>query len=651
MSDATYKVIKVLGEGSYGKAFLCTSEQDQKYCVIKQIIIEGMSEKERQETLNEATILSRLDHPNIVKFKEVFMARKPRQTINIVTEYADGGDLSLKIKHQNNKHMEENEILDTFMQICLAIKHIHDKKIIHRDLKSANIFLMKSGLVKLGDFGISKGFKNTWDKASTVIGTPYYLSPEIVNNKPYDFKSDIWSLGVLLYEMMALKMPFDAGSLPMLSLKIMRGNYSPLPSGFSKDICDLVHKLLSVDPNKRPKVDEIIEMPLIKNRIKSFLKEVGHNPDFSKTIVKKFKDMNKKKGKKKKKEEEKKDTKSEALERPNTTLCSTTNTDTNITLPNNPPSPVPQPANSAKNVINDKAKALAFFKNKSQGEGKQKTLLKKTQSKEPSQETSNKAPSEHRQELRNFLQAKKQTKKNEEDQFNSSGVMWPKPKEKQNESAKGDPNFPTPILVEKNEKGGRKLFKEDQDLVTSTNEPGLNKLIDDFGESFDVDKMNEDQYNQNRLLNNLASVINAGKEDSDNNDDDLQSSRASSMTSKDHQEENQENKIKIEENSNDKKINEEALKKFKETFKSEASKLEELLIVLEKELGVALLKETKNYVVQAMDPNEMKYDNDAVVKKIKENFNTKFKEEEIKNAIDKLPEIFAVVAMEKASNI
>ena len=101
---------------------------------------------------------------------------------------------------------------------------------------------MKNGFVKLGDFGIAKGFQKTMDKAKTMVGTPYYLSPEILENKPYDSKSDIWALGVLLYEMMTFKMPFNANSLPMLSVKIMRGNYIPPPTIYTKDLRELVAK-------------------------------------------------------------------------------------------------------------------------------------------------------------------------------------------------------------------------------------------------------------------------------------------------------------------------------------------------------------------------------------------------------------------------
>ena len=118
-------------------------------------------------------------------------------------EYADGGDLQSKIKaaREEKKYLSEDEILNIFTQICLAIKHLHDRKILHRDLKSQNIFLTKAGIVKLGDFGIAKVLSHTKENVQTIVGTPYYLSPEIVENKPYNHKSDIWSLGILLYEM------------------------------------------------------------------------------------------------------------------------------------------------------------------------------------------------------------------------------------------------------------------------------------------------------------------------------------------------------------------------------------------------------------------------------------------------------------------
>jgi len=128
----------------------------------------------------------------------------------------------------------------------------------------------------------------TVDKCKTIVGTPYYLSPEIVQNKPYSFKSDIWSLGILLYEMCALKMPFDAQSLPMLSLKIIRGAYNPLPATLSKELRNLVSIMLAVDTNKRPSINEVLKQSIIKSRIKYFLNEMDYNKEFSHTILHNF---------------------------------------------------------------------------------------------------------------------------------------------------------------------------------------------------------------------------------------------------------------------------------------------------------------------------------------------------------------------------
>ena len=303
---AKYKIIKLLGEGAFGKAYLAKSDNEDEQYVIKQVIMEEMTDQEKRDTFNEAIILKKLDHPNIIKFKEVFRQKRPKDALNIVTEFADGGDLGQKIEEQKKKPFPESQILDYITQICLALQHIHKKHIIHRDLKSNNVFLMKSGIVKVGDFGIAKGLKSTWDKAKTMVGTPYYLSPEIINNQPYDSKSDIWALGVLLYELMTFKMPFNAVSLPLLSIKINRGVYAPPPGIYSSELKDLLKKCLTLDPKGRPTINEILQLPLIKERINHFLKEVQYDQDLSKTMAKKYKDKKKeeKKNENKKEEEE-----------------------------------------------------------------------------------------------------------------------------------------------------------------------------------------------------------------------------------------------------------------------------------------------------------------------------------------------------------
>ena len=276
IQNERYIIIKELGVGSFGKAYLVKRETNKQYAAIKTMILEGMKEEEKKEAYMEAKILKGLTHPNIVKFIEVFRQSKPKSTLNIVMEYAEGGDLFSKIRYQAQKrqYFSENVILDWFTQICLAIRYIHKKRILHRDLKSKNIFLSKNFLIKLGDFGIAKCLNCTMDIAKTMVGTPYYLSPEMVRNEPYSFKSDVWALGVLLYEMVALKMPFDAKSFPQLTVNIMKGEFSPIPEGFSKELNDLIKLLLNPVSSKRPSVDEILKQKIIQARISNFFSEM-----------------------------------------------------------------------------------------------------------------------------------------------------------------------------------------------------------------------------------------------------------------------------------------------------------------------------------------------------------------------------------------
>lgn len=159
---------------------------------------------------------------------------------------------------RKNQYFTESQILDWFTQICLAMKHVHDRKILHRDLKNQNIFLTKDNTIKLGDFGIARVLSNTREKAKTMVGTPYYLSPEIIENKPYNFASDMWSLGVVLYELCTLKPPFNAENLKYLALKIVKGIYNPIPAQYSKDLRKLIEVLLKKDVSSRPTVNEIL---------------------------------------------------------------------------------------------------------------------------------------------------------------------------------------------------------------------------------------------------------------------------------------------------------------------------------------------------------------------------------------------------------
>merc|ERR1719421_455245 len=195
-----------------------------------------MSSKEREDAVREAKVLKKMHHPNIIRFQEVFMTK--RKKLCIVMDFADGGDLHQWMKSRNGELVPEETLFDFFVQICEALHHVHSQKVLHRDLKSQNIFLMQTGRVLLGDFGISRILEATKDFARTMVGTPYYLSPEIIEERPYNYKSDIWSLGVILYELTTLKHPFDAESLHFLAIRILKGDFPSPDPMYSPGLAD-----------------------------------------------------------------------------------------------------------------------------------------------------------------------------------------------------------------------------------------------------------------------------------------------------------------------------------------------------------------------------------------------------------------------------
>ena len=130
--------------------------------------------------------------------------------------------------------IKQSDIWKALVQITRGLKSLHDKKILHRDLKAANVFISSDGRYKLGDLNVSKVLKK--GLAYTQTGTPYYASPQVWNDQPYDMKSDIWSLGCVIYEMAALQPPFKAADLQSLFKKIKAGVFKPIPSTYSSDL-------------------------------------------------------------------------------------------------------------------------------------------------------------------------------------------------------------------------------------------------------------------------------------------------------------------------------------------------------------------------------------------------------------------------------
>ncbi|XP_059502729.1 serine/threonine-protein kinase Nek5-like isoform X3 [Stegostoma tigrinum] len=278
-----YEVIKLLGEGAFGKAFLVKAKDNNKHVVVKEIKIAKVHQKEREAALKEVTLMDKMKHPNIVKYLDSF---EEGQSLFIVMEYCDGGDLMHRINMQHGVYFTEEQVLDWFVQICLGLKHIHDRKILHRDIKTQNIFLCNKGVtVKLGDFGIARMLNNTVELAHTCIGTPYYLSPEICANQPYNNKTDIWSLGCVLYELATLNHPFEGNNLHQLVLRICRGRYAPVNSRYTYDLKMLLAQLFKVNPRDRPSINSILKKKFLEKRIRKYLSAELIKEEFSHTVI------------------------------------------------------------------------------------------------------------------------------------------------------------------------------------------------------------------------------------------------------------------------------------------------------------------------------------------------------------------------------
>lgn len=261
-----YEKLERLGQGSYGRVFKAKRKSDGVLVAIKEIDYSQLRQKDKQNLVNEVNILRKLQNPHIVTYLDRNVDRDKKQ-INIVMEYCSGGDLQNYIRETraSRSFIPEEQIWLTLSELALALRDCHcgEQVICHRDIKPGNIFINSEGHVKLGDFGLARSLGA--NLASTILGTPLYMAPEIIIGKKYNEKCDIWALGCVIYEMASLRTAFYGGEIHSLQNKIKYEKIQKISSRYSDALWKIINMMLEKNPIDRPSVLEILKFRNVAN--------------------------------------------------------------------------------------------------------------------------------------------------------------------------------------------------------------------------------------------------------------------------------------------------------------------------------------------------------------------------------------------------
>jgi len=284
MPAVDYQRIREIGSGSFGRALLVQAvgawrqnQVEKKLLVIKEIDLSSRDVQQRASAEMEVRVMTALKHPYIVRYWESFVEG---HQLCIVMDYCECGDLWQHIARcrRIRQPICEAQVVRWLTQMALALKYMHEKSVLHRDIKTQNVLLAKKAgsdlpSAKIADFGIAKVLSSAHGFAHTLVGTPYYLSPEICQRQLYGCPSDVWAVGCVLYEMCALRVPFDGQDCKELVERILRGPLPRIPSTYSGPLCDASAELFTRDVAHRPTAASILQRPLFQNEIKRMLAE------------------------------------------------------------------------------------------------------------------------------------------------------------------------------------------------------------------------------------------------------------------------------------------------------------------------------------------------------------------------------------------
>lgn len=252
-----YTKKKHIGQGASGEVFVGTKKETGQIVAIKAM---DMAIQPKKETIiNEILVLKNASHPNIVNFVDAFFENN---TLYVVMEYMEGGSLTDLI---DAGEIPEPQISYICREVVKGLYHLHSKNIIHRDIKSDNILLGRNGEVKLTDFGFCAKLSNENSKRATMVGTPYWMAPEIIKQQKYDNLVDIWSLGIMTIEMIEGEPPY-LNEEPLKALYLIATNGQPElqePDSVSADLQDFLDACLSVNVFERETSEQLLTHPFL----------------------------------------------------------------------------------------------------------------------------------------------------------------------------------------------------------------------------------------------------------------------------------------------------------------------------------------------------------------------------------------------------
>ncbi|XP_020808794.1 serine/threonine-protein kinase Nek2-like [Drosophila serrata] len=261
-----YDVLAEIGSGSFATCYKVQERSTGEVFALKGIDYDQLDEDKREALFSEITMLRELQHPNIVQYFHHFDSRVVK-VLHIVMECCAGGDLAQLVERARTerRRCEEPYIWRVLVQVCSALDCCHngtDRAIVHRDVKPANIFLDAAGKAKLGDFGLAQMLRRDQSFDAAFVGTPVYMSPELVRGRRSDWKSDVWALGCVVYEMCALRPPFHE-----LCERIVQGVFLRIPAVYCSDLQETISAMLAVDREQRPGVEVFLLHPLVVRNV------------------------------------------------------------------------------------------------------------------------------------------------------------------------------------------------------------------------------------------------------------------------------------------------------------------------------------------------------------------------------------------------